>query len=166
MRFQSRLLPLLAGLSIQLAILPARSFADGNDLTIDHVYTGWREADSFKRISEYFTGRENTGDIVVLRTHPEQRSGFYFLIKAVNPGSPAAVTVGLEVIVPNNPKPKTYAFSATLKSGANLIDLGLTAGDWTDPEAHPVAWIINFENARGDVLAVKKSYLWERPAAK
>ena len=41
------------------------------------VWPGWRDSQSFERISEYFTGQENTGSQVVLRSHPEIRPGFY-----------------------------------------------------------------------------------------
>ncbi len=40
-------------------------------LNVIHVFTGWRDRDSFKRISEYFTERENTGGKVILRSQPE-----------------------------------------------------------------------------------------------
>ena len=62
------------------------SIASATELTIVHVYTGWRTAASFKRISEYLDGKEHTGGEAVLRTHPDQRGGFYFLVRAAKIG--------------------------------------------------------------------------------
>ncbi|MBN8527563.1 MAG: hypothetical protein J0M02_19695 [Planctomycetes bacterium] len=61
------------------------------DLSIVRTFTGWRDGASFKRISEYFDGKENTGRETVLRTHPEQRTGYYFLVRVANPGAPLPV---------------------------------------------------------------------------
>jgi hypothetical protein len=136
-------------------------------VTITRVYTGWKEGSSFKRISEYFSGKENTGGTIVLRTHPDQRSGFYFLVRASNPGAPVVpVKIKVELITPTDTKPKTYTFSTDLKSGQNLLDLGLTADDWPDAKANPVAWKIDFLGSGDSLLASEKSYLWERPVTK
>ena len=166
-------LPKLSGLVAAIAALVVLSFtpvrgsdgASGPDkITIKRVFTGWKDGASFKRISEYFTGQENTDDTVVLRTHPEQRSGFYFFIRVSNPGAPAPVKINLELITPTDTKPKTYTFSSELKTGQNLFNLGLTAGDWPDEKAHPVAWKIDFVGSDNQVLVSQDSYLWEKPA--
>jgi hypothetical protein len=39
------------------------------------------EADRFVRLSEYFTGKENQGRRVFLRTDPESRGGLYFIVR-------------------------------------------------------------------------------------
>jgi len=168
-----RQLPKFSGLVAAIAAFVALSFApvrgsDGasgvNKITIKRVFTGWKDGASFKRISEYFTGQENTDDTVVMRTHPDQRSGFYFFIRVSNLGAPAPVKINLELITPTDTKPKTYTFSSEIKSGQNLFNLGLTAEDWPDEKAHPVAWKIDFVGSDNQVLVSRDSYLWEKPA--
>jgi hypothetical protein len=169
MRQLSKLSSLVAAIAalVVLSFTPVRGSdgtSGGNKITIKRVFTGWKDGASFKRISEYFTGQENTDDTVVLRTHPEQRSGFYFFIRVSNPGAPAPVKINLELITPTDTKPKTYSFSSELKTGQNLFNLGLTAGDWPDEKAHPVAWKIDFVGSDNQVLVSRDSYLWEKPA--
>ena len=146
-------------------LLGAAVASAAEPVTIVRVFTGWREAASYKRISEYFDGRENTGGETLLRTHPDQRAGFYFLVRVANPGAPASVTFNLQVISATNAKPVNYAFPAELRNGAAVLDLGLTGADWPDPKANPVAWKIELKNADGSLLATEKSYLWDKPAA-
>ena len=133
--------------------------------TIVRVFTGWRDAASFKRISEYFDGRENTGGETVLRTRPDQRGGYYFLVRAANPGAPLAVKVNVQLVMPSAAKPKEFTFPADLKSGSTVLNLGFTGTDWPDARTNPMAWKLELLSADGRVLAVEKSYLWEKPAA-
>ena len=143
MRFFLRLPFIFASIAVLITTgLSSPSDVKEGGITIARVFTGWKEGSSFKRISEYFTGKENTGGIIVLRTHADQRSGFYFFVRAANSGAPTAVKINVELIAPTDNKPKTHSFSADLKSGQNLLDLGLTADDWPDAKANPVAWKI------------------------
>lgn len=158
-----RLLLLLAVATA--AALPAAAGAKEGGVTIVRVFTGWRDADSFKRISEYFTNRENTGGETVLRSHPDQRAGYYFLVRAANPGTPLAVRLSVQMVAPTDAKPRTYDFAAELKSGQNVLNLGLTGPDWPDAKANPVAWKLSLLAADGRLLASEESYLWEKPAS-
>lgn len=148
------------------AAMPSVALAKEGDLTIVRVYTGWRTAASFKRISEYLDGKENTGGEAVLRTHPDQRGGFYFLVRTTNPGPSRPVKASLEIITTANAKPVSYTFPAELKSGDTVFHLGLTGADWPDPKINPVAWKLDLLDADGRVLASEKSYLWEKPTTK
>ena len=145
-----------------LALAPSLAAAD---LALVRVTSGWRDAASFKRISEYFTGRENTGGEAVLRTHAEQRAGYYFLVRTENPGAPRTVTARLQVITDAAAQPRTYTFAPELRSGRTVFHLGLTGPDWPGAKADPVAWKLELIDAGGSILAVEKSYLWEKPAA-
>ena len=131
------------------------------------VWPGWRDAESFERISEYFDGRENTGGEIVLRTHPEQRAGFYFLVRVANagPAKPGAHFV-LQVILPSDPEPKSTTFPADVPDRSKVFELGLTGPDWPDSEVHPVAWKLELRSAEDQVLASAQSFLWEKPAKK
>lgn len=152
-------------LCLLLAVLPVLAFAQAGPLTIKHVYIGWREAASFKRISEYFSGQENTHGEAMLRTHPDQRGGFYFLVRVSNPGPARAIKVALHVITSGNARPTDYHFSTELKAGGEtVLNLGLTGEDWTDSKGNPVAWKLDLTAGEGQLLASETSYLWEKPA--
>jgi hypothetical protein len=163
MRFLSRFLVHFAVLVALMASISTTTRATDAGVTITRVFAGWRDAESFKRISEYFSGHENTGGAVVLRSHPEQRAGFYFLLRTSNPGAPIDVKIDLALITPTDTQPKHYSFNATLKSGATVLNLGLTAGDWPDAKANPVAWKIDFLDNAGQIVAQEQSYLWAKP---
>lgn len=134
------------------------------DLTLVRVTSGWRDAASFKRISEYFTGKENTGKETVLRTHPDRRDGYYFLLRVRNPDGPSRVTARLQIITDASAKPRDFTFAPDLRTGDTVLHLGLTGPDWPDAKADPVAWKLELTGANGQILAVEKSYLWEKPA--
>ncbi len=164
MRFRHLLI--LAAASIALAV-PSEALAkEGADLTIVRTFTGWRDAASFKRISEYFDGKENTGKETVLRTHPEQRTGYYFLIRLANPGAAQKVRFQLQLFEQGASALRTVNFPAELKSGSEVFQLGLTGPEWQDAKSQPVAWHLQVLGDDGRVLASEKSYLWEKPAGK
>jgi hypothetical protein len=141
------------------------SFASAAELTLVRVYSGWRDAASFKRISEYFDGKENTGGQIVLRTQPDQRAGYYFLVRVANPGAPRKVTARLQVITNTTAKPAEFLFSPELKSGESVFHLGLTGADWPDATTNPVAWKLELNDADGQTLISEQSYLWGKPVA-
>ena len=138
--------------------------ASAAELTIVRVFTGWRDAASFKHISEYFSGRENMHGEAMLRTQPAQRAGYYFLVRTANPGASQAVRFQILLSMPGEPKPRTHTFAAELPSGGTVFNLGLTGADWPDAKTNPVAWKLDVLAADGRVLASEKSYLWEKPA--
>ncbi len=146
------------------AALPSVASAKEGDLTIVRVFTGWRDAASFKHISEYFSGTESTRGETMLRSQPDQRGGYYFLVRTANPGAPLAVKVNLLLSMPGEPKPRTHTFAAELPTGSAVLNLGLTGADWPDAKTNPVAWKLDVLAADGRVLASEKSYLWEKPA--
>lgn len=129
------------------------------------VWPGWREAQSFERIREFFSGHEYSGKQIILRSHPDERSGFYFLTRVQNSGpGVSAVKFSLQIIAANDPLPKTFSFPATLRPGTSVFNLGLTGPDWTDRKTPPVAWKLELLGDDGHVLASEKSFLWELPA--
>ena len=154
----------IRGCLLCLLIGALATTASASDLKIVRVFTGWREAASFKRISEYFDGQENTGGQLVLRTHPEQRTGFYFLVRLANPSAAVTAKLELELILPTSAKPITYPFPVALHPGTSVLNLGLTGADWPDKKANPVAWKISVRAPDGTLLATESSYLWEKPA--
>lgn len=157
-----RLVPLLVAL---LCSVPALAGAAEHPLQVVRVFTGWREAASFKRIGEYFDGRERTGGEVVLRSQPAERGGYYFLIRLTNPAATTAATLKLEVVLPGTPKPQVFSFPASVPAGSAVFNVGLTGADWPGHEVNPVAWRLQVLAADGQVLAASQSYVWEKPAA-
>ena len=128
------------------------------------MWPKWRDAQSFERISEYFTGKENTGSQVVLRSQPATRAGFYFLARVTNTGPAlAAAEVVLTVIKPDSPMAKVYTFPVALPAGDTVFNIGLTGTDWAGVKINPVAWKIEVVATDGQLLGVKKSFLWEKP---
>ena len=150
-------------LVLGLALAPSL-FA--SDLTIARVYSGWRDGASFKRIAEYFDGKEHTGGETVMRTHPEQRTGYYFLVRLKNAGAARPVRFQLELIEPGNSPSRTLLFPANAASGATVFQLGLTGPEWQNAKLQPMAWQLRVLGPDDQVLASEKSYLWEKPAAK
>lgn len=153
-------------LALLLALVvsgPAAAGAAAADLRIVRVFTGWRDAGSFKRISEFFTGRENTGNEIVVRSQPAERGGYYFLVRTANAGAPAAAKVAIQVVLPASPRPRTFTFPVEIPAGQTVFNFGLTGADWPERGIDAVAWKIDVLDGHGAVLATEKSYLWEKP---
>ncbi len=146
-------------------ILPSAAFAK-NDTSVEfvRVWPQWKDADSFKRISEYFTGEENPGRDTILRSQADNRNGFYFLIRARNPATtfPGAKFI-LSIISPDSANPKVYEFPVTVEHGSHVYHLGLTGDDWAGPEVHPVAWQLRLVDGQNRELATRQSFLWALP---
>lgn len=154
----------LSFLALVLALLaPLTALADGVEVV--RVWPTWREPGSFKRISEFFTGKENTGSETVFRTQPDDRHGYYFLVRLKNegPAIPAAKFV-IHLILPDSPETKTYTFSQDLAKGSKVVNLGITGTDWPGKDINPVAWKFELHDASGQLVAGKGSFLWEMPA--
>jgi hypothetical protein len=145
-------------------LLGSAGLARAAEVEFVRVWPKWRDAESFKRISEYFDGQENTGSQVVLRSHPEIRSGFYFLARVTHSGPAfSAAKVVLTLITPDSPKAKTYTFMTALSAGDTVFNLGLTGADWAGETVHPVAWKIEVVTTDGRLLGAAKSFLWGKP---
>lgn len=135
------------------------------EVELVRVWPAWRDAESFERISEFFTGKENEGREIVLRTHADARSGYYFLTRVKNSGSALSnAKFSLQVITATSPEPKTFSFPAAVAAGAHVFHLGLTGVDWPDRKNPPVAWKLELVREDGQVVATAKSFLWEKPA--
>lgn len=147
-----------------LGLAIARPKALAADVEFLRIWPGWRDAESFDRISEYFGKGENTGRDVILRTHPESREGYYFLARLKSAVAVNGAKFELSVVRPDNPEAKVHVFPATIPARETVFQLGLTGGDWpTGQKANPVAWKLALVAADGRVLAEHKSFLWEKP---
>lgn len=153
--------PLLAAfLFLAVACAPSRAA----NITFTRVWPQYHDDDSFKSFYEYRTGRELTYKWIVLRSHPDDRGGLYFLIRVNNPGESAVGTsFVVRVITPDAIVTRVFNFFTDVPKGSHLFEIGLTGSDWPGPRVLPVAWEVELQDADGRVLVRKTSFLWEKP---
>lgn len=137
------------------------------EVELVRVWPQYRDAGSFKRISEYFTNRENPGKFQLRRSEPQQRSGYYFLARVRHPQvSLQGAKFILQVVMPDDPAPKpAFTFPADTGPGEQVFLIGLTGKDWPGKRVHPVAWRLDLVAADGHPLAWAQSFLWSKPGA-
>lgn len=129
------------------------------------VWPGWRDAESFERIGEYFGRGEGDSGGIVGRTQPDARDGYYFLVRVKSAAALPGARFELHIIRPDAPEPKPFSFPAALRSGETVFQLGLTGAAWPGgKQASPVAWKLALFAPDGRLLAEHKSFLWEKPA--
>jgi len=152
-------------ISLALVLLATSVASHAAEVELVRVWPGWRDADFFSRISEYFTAHENDSGRIVARTHPATRAGFYFLahVNHSRVGLANAKFV-LSVITPSDPEPKVFSFPVDRPPGVDVFELGLTGSDWPGKRAYPVAWKLELLANDGRALAVRQSFLWSKPA--
>lgn len=154
---------LFALVALALAGCASTSNEPLRSLTIEEIKPRYIPEKNFMRISEYWTGAENKGDRVILRSNPEARSGFYFtlILDAKVRDLPRGSVITGEFYTPDSKEPKTYNFKLPNKlPKTKEIFVGLTGDDWPDPDAIPSAWRFTIKDANSETLARKKSYLW------
>jgi hypothetical protein len=161
----TKLASMLRALLLLAVSFVASPLARAAEVELLRVWPGWRDAESFDRIGEYFGRGENSGRQVVLRTQATVREGYYFLVRLKNTSALASAKFELHVIRADATEPKVFAFTAAVPAKESVFHLGLTGADWpAGPKANPVAWKISLVAADGRVLAEHKSFLWEKPA--
>ena len=147
-----------------LCVAGAAAAAPAPEFALVRVWPGWKEAEDFTRLREYFGAAPDSGPRRVLRTSPDQRAGFYFLVRTRGPAVPAAV-LELAVLRPDGPEPVTHRFPAALRAGGEVLELGLTGDAWPGGKrAQPVAWRLRVLGAGDRLLAEERSFLWVDPA--
>ncbi len=135
-------------------------------VSVVHVWPSHRSADSFRRISEYVAGSENSGRETILRTKTEAREGCYFLTRTKADAAIAGATLVLEVVLPGSPEVHTYPFSVDVPAGNRVFQVGVTGADWPGTQTRPAAWRVTIRTADGTLLADSPSFLWSVPGAK
>lgn len=134
------------------------------EVTFVRVWPGWRPAESFARIKEYFGHPEDHGRDTVLRSRPDDRAGYYFLVRTRHPGAGLTGTrFVLEIITPDSPHTRTFTFPADLPAHEHVFHLGLTGADWAGEKVKPVAWRLRLLSADDTELAASQSFLWAMP---
>ena len=138
---------------------PALSSVEIKEIKLRYI-----ETEEFKRVSEYLTGKEDLGDRVVLRSQPEFRDGYYFILildENVRRLPRSARIIG-EFYTPFSVEKQSHTFDLpkNLVSSKEIF-VGLTGEDWPEEGESPSAWRFTIEDASGTQLAQKQSFLWE-----
>lgn len=130
------------------------------ELTI--VSTEHRDADSFKRFSEYLTGKHSDGRYAVYRSDGSSRDGFYISLLADKRRTLANVSkVRVQFVRKGVQEIDTFEVPAgALKKKRILV--GFTGGEWADSSRHPVAWKIDLLDDAGTSLESAQSFLWSK----
>ena len=132
----------------------------GADLQTQWSY---KQTEEFQRISEFFTGKENLGNRIVLRSIPENRDGLYFSLYIKNKirSLPSGTKAVVELLQPNSPDIQTYEFLVPeVSSKSKELMLGITGDNWPNEDDHPLAWRVRLIDAEGKEIASDHSYLW------
>ncbi|AWI09361.1 hypothetical protein [Ereboglobus luteus] len=141
----------------------ASSGSKSGAVEVVRVWPEYRAAESFDRISEYFSDKENTGGQIVLRTRPESREGYYFFTRVKIPADISNARIVIDVIMPTSPDPKIHSLPVPpLRKGTVLLNPGLTGADWPDAKARPTAWRMRLLAADGAEIFARQSYLWSK----
>lgn len=130
-------------------------------LIIYSVTKCFYDKSKFTRISEYFTGIEDTGGDTLLRTDPDCRSGLYLVININKP----ICTLGpgaflhFKYVLSGCKKVQEKCFSLDSPCGfTRWIYLGITGADLC---GGLVAWSIEI-HSKADCV-IQNSYLWSCP---
>lgn len=159
-------LTVLVSLSSFSGSVYAKTVKQGKALQIRSVRFEAMTKEDFLRISEFFSGKENKGMHLVLRTDPDERGGVYCVIalNKVIKRLPAGTKLTLDYILPEDSKVRTKEFILPAGEGRSReIYLGLTGASRPMNDTLPIAWKLTFADNDGKLLMEKKSYLWEMP---
>ena len=146
----------------------AASICAAADLTIVRVWPGYRAAESFERISEYFGKNEEAAAQHIIRTQPSERAGYYFLVRLKNEAAEIAGShFELQIVTPFATLPKTFTFDSPIPHGSHAFHLGLTGADWPGkPKDEAIAWQLRVLSSTGTELSRTQSFLWSLPEKK
>lgn len=151
-RFNLVLLALWAGVSSTFA-----------NLELVRVWPGYRDAASFTSASEYFRGPAAQSELTAQRTAPDQRAGYYWLVRTKSNASHAGTKIRLEVTRQGSTEPQLHEFTFDIARGNHAAPFGLTGPDWPDPTEVPIAWRLTVISSDGSFLASQSSFLWQDP---
>ena len=128
------------------------------ELTV--ISTQHRDVDSFKRFSEYLTGKPSDGRYAVYRSDEDSRDGFYVSLLVRDKDTlPAVSSLKVQFVRAGTQEVDSFESPAgTLKKKRILV--GFTGNEWQDPSAHPVAWKIDLLDSSGQPLESAQSFLW------
>lgn len=127
---------------------------------IVRVWPAYQTAEKMTALREYFGGEPNRTSAQAIRSQPEARAGYYWLIRTKSDRQVPDATIKLEVTMRGDTDAEMFKFPTLLQSGSHAFHIGLTGSDWPDPEQAPLAWRITVVDSRGEPIAEQSSYLW------
>ncbi len=151
-------------IALGLSGCASTSRAPLESVTIKDIQPRYIAEAQFMRIGEYLTGRDITGDRLILRSDLSGRSGYYFVLFLDEPVRrlPKGTTIRGEFYTATATDLQTHRFTLpNERPKTREIFVGLTGADWPIADAVPGAWRFTIESPNGGVLAQKQSYLWE-----
>ncbi|MEM9158223.1 MAG: hypothetical protein AAGB46_04170 [Verrucomicrobiota bacterium] len=126
---------------------------------IELVSASHRDADSFKRISEFFSGDENPGRYTLLRTDANSRDGFYLSLKLTKEERASIKSIRLHYVEPASLAEETLDLAINGAAKSRIL-VGLTGSLWQSADTFPLAWKVEALDANGQVLTHQQSFLW------
>jgi hypothetical protein len=138
------------------------SAVHAQDVSFQRVWPNYREAASFTRLREYFGGSPDATNRAALRTQPDRRTGYYWLVRTAASADLPDCTLRLELHRTGQTDISIHAFPFSVSAGSHVVNVGLTGTDWTDPAERPVAWQLTLLSPSGSPLATEQSFLWQR----
>lgn len=137
----------------------------GGEVKVDVRNREFFTVKDFKRIPEYFTGREFSGWKVYCRSNPHVRDGFYFVVKVGGKklNLPISTHWIVDWVTSADPMVKTQKVSIpNLKLFGKEVFVGLTGDHWTDRSLKPLAWRLRLIDDQGTALGSSQSFLWSK----
>lgn len=126
---------------------------------------GYFKTADFKRIPEFFTGREYSGSKVYCRSDPLSREGFYFIVKVSASRDELSNNAHwkLDWISPKNLESQSIDIPIDNPDiFGKEVFIGLTGEDWTDSSVRPLAWRLSLLNSEKGIIAESQSFLWSK----
>lgn len=142
------------------ALCPAVVAASADEVVFERVWPGYRDSDSFTRLGEYFGAAPDATNRHALRSQPQRRDGYYWLVRTRTTTARTGCTLELQVRRPGATEPTRHTFAVDVAPGSHALHAGLTGTDWSDADERPVAWRLSLTAADGTVLATETSFLW------
>ena len=131
---------------------------------IKDIHPRYIEAEQFKRIGEYLSGKEVTGGRLILRSDPDSRTGAYFVLTLDEKVRrlPRGTIIRGEVFTPRSPEAQVFEIKLpSERPKTKELFFGLTGEDWPDGSPVPGAWRFTILTPNGETMGQKQSYLWE-----
>jgi hypothetical protein len=127
---------------------------------IQRVWPGYRTADSFTSLREYWGGEPSPATQRALRSQADQRDGYYWLLRTDSAEPLTGVTVRLKVTRAGDTTSERHEFTTDLPADSHALHVGLTGSDWSGQDEVPIAWRLTLLDSAGQTLATTQSYLW------
>ncbi len=151
-------------LFVSLVLFILGSGASGSAVELVRVWPGYRSADSFESIGEYFGREEYTGGRLVLRTQPDDRNGYYFLTRIKKTDAIRHAIAQVQLIFEGSPIARSYRLPVDdLPAGQTVLNIGITGKDWPGADIKPIAWRVSLLQADGTEMVAAQSFLWAQP---